>query len=853
MLDDRWQSYLERLADEAFSDVRAHYVPIGLRGESFTGTRASRLSEPEAGTRPDDGLARIRAFARVVVVGEPGSGKTWMLKRLVLDEAARALKRDKRARIPIYVELSGWMQRAGAESTHLIELFRTSIARYAIPDFAMTGDFTTETEDAGFLFVLDGLDEIRDEQSRSAFVSALVEHTRAPGARTPNTHAYVVSSRKYGFAEGDLAEPLRSSGFQFAETTRPSDEVKQQIVDEYALDQARSSELFHEIKSNERLVRLSDNIHLLRLIAERAIPTRDRSPTRARLFQLQGDEAIKRVPGLLPRAMGDLARESLTCLAEQMRLRDRRVLLEDEVISLLKDLVADAGLLVKPHDLLEALLNTRLIASREYGGSTSIQFELPQLEDYFLARRAYRQLLDALLGTDPTRVLQLDCVRKRDLHYVLALAAGLLVEKDAEQLVGLLRDSQYLLIKARIIGEAYTPKAEQQFVRALEQRVSRMLRRTLRSLERWSLMCLVGWWIGFAALSVAMTHPAFATPLRVVTLVLWALAVPLALTRVHRWLFKRYEALALTEIPVLLRALVFVGAGNISARLEKLRLLVMTQRPSARADDVYVQLIDAVNLHLKDAITLTTRDLDTILAALERNPDLVGQYLLMPAEALEAKDVKIIGHVVFTSKYSRGLRKRCLQKLCDVAEINNHLKAVILQLLRKLLEDSADEYMVREAARALKRMAGLRPVATLGDEMSRFEQLVRQRYTGVWGMKVFWLAVATLAPLFVKVKLFHLTASFATIIYVVYHSTGMYIFLAIKSLASVPDRADRDRMLRRYISIDRYVTHPLGQVVIGILLATILAKVSIGWGELTWSTRLPEFLLKFLGIPADES
>ena len=100
----------------------------------------------------------------LLILGEPGSGKTTMLLELARHALACA-ERDPDEPIPVVFDLSSWTRREQPISEWLVEEF---YAKYGIPK----GVAVDWIENNDLLLLLDGLDEVRLEQ-REACVQAL--------------------------------------------------------------------------------------------------------------------------------------------------------------------------------------------------------------------------------------------------------------------------------------------------------------------------------------------------------------------------------------------------------------------------------------------------------------------------------------------------------------------------------------------------------------------------------------------------------------------------------------------------------------------------------------------------------
>ncbi len=114
-----WHRYLQTLIDlPSFEELRRLYVPIGIVPEQFVGSKSGRIIRdlPEI----------VEEGSQTVLLGEPGSGKTWAMRHLVLTQAAAYLRGDDSNHVPIYGELRDWHipVEGAVERPSKVEVFR---------------------------------------------------------------------------------------------------------------------------------------------------------------------------------------------------------------------------------------------------------------------------------------------------------------------------------------------------------------------------------------------------------------------------------------------------------------------------------------------------------------------------------------------------------------------------------------------------------------------------------------------------------------------------------------------------------------------------------------------------------
>lgn len=155
----RWRPAASGLMEPWPSLVRLATTGVG---RAWSASPSEWASGPEALFGAGGDLVKVLASVptgRLVVLGDPGSGKSVLLVRLVLDLLARRRLGDP---VPVLAPLASWdparedldqwlEQRLGVDYPVLSELGRTGTSR------------ARELLDAGLIvLVLDGLDEIRD-------------------------------------------------------------------------------------------------------------------------------------------------------------------------------------------------------------------------------------------------------------------------------------------------------------------------------------------------------------------------------------------------------------------------------------------------------------------------------------------------------------------------------------------------------------------------------------------------------------------------------------------------------------------------------------------------------------------
>lgn len=118
------------------------------------------------------------------------------------------------------------------------------------------------------------------------------------------------------------------------------------------------------------------------------------------------------------------------------------------------------------------------------------------------------------------------------------------------------------------------------------------------------------------------------------------------------------------------------------------------------------------------------------------------------------------------------------------------------------------------------------PATREGEEsrgLKESERVLKERYTGLWGHKVAWLAALTLIPPLISLKIqwIGLEVSPAQLVYIAYHGLGVAVLLGVRSLRKGPFRETEQRRASvKRLTRMHSVISALGWAVIALLLAT---------------------------------
>jgi len=162
----------------------------------------------QARSLPIDLFEISQRFDRVVLLGEPGSGKSTCLQQIALSQldAIEADKTDQTLRLPVYVSLSDWSQ----TSMNAQDFLRSRLVTLLGPTNYYAHNFEALLAQGRFLFLLDGLNELPGRRSGAGEGR---HEQGAPAHVTPDLRslkAVHVDSRERGLRELAASMGLRS-------------------------------------------------------------------------------------------------------------------------------------------------------------------------------------------------------------------------------------------------------------------------------------------------------------------------------------------------------------------------------------------------------------------------------------------------------------------------------------------------------------------------------------------------------------------------------------------------------------------------------------------------------------------
>ena len=141
-----------------------------------------------------------RPGRRLIILGEPGSGKSSLFKRLFRDACRRAAASPRKAPLPLLYELRNLAEQGGEKDEftgeRLLDILLSPLRDSAVYDASRGAE--NLGFGAGFLILLDGLDEVRDSLS-SSVVAAILDMCQSLGRTSPKSTVLLSSRNQYFF------------------------------------------------------------------------------------------------------------------------------------------------------------------------------------------------------------------------------------------------------------------------------------------------------------------------------------------------------------------------------------------------------------------------------------------------------------------------------------------------------------------------------------------------------------------------------------------------------------------------------------------------------------------------------
>jgi predicted NACHT family NTPase len=407
---------------------------------------------------------------RVVIVGDPGSGKTSLLKYLVL----RWVEQDT-GPLPLWVDLKEYVH----DRKGLLKYLDAGFATFRLE----AGEIEKRLESGNAALYLDGLDEIFDGPTRGA----VIEEISAFSARYSQTPV-VITSRTVGYEP----ERLRNAGFAHA-TIEEFDDAQVRtflqrwhiVAEEEAKERARLQAQLERALGDSRAIRdLAGNPLLLTMMAilnrNQDLP-RDRvelyrEASRVLLHEWDASRSLP-VDTFGRQEKEGLLRELAGCMQKGEAGLAGNLIERAQLLTEFQNYLSRLGVVdpfAKARDLIHTLTERNFILC--YAGADRFSFVHRTFLEYFCACWFVEQVRQTL-SLDTVKEVFERRWKDKTWHEVLRLIAGMITENQAEELIQMLmaqdgrsHKQANLMLAAGCLSEVRNRRALQRTDQALRQR-----------------------------------------------------------------------------------------------------------------------------------------------------------------------------------------------------------------------------------------------------------------------------------------------------------------------------------------------------------------------------------------------
>jgi hypothetical protein len=200
---------------------------------------------------------------RFIIIGEPGSGKTTSLQKILYDNAREILNGSSKSRLPVYIKASSY-----SPTKSFLDLVHNEISFLSFEELISKHNV---------LILIDGLNEIEDDFKRLA-----LNDLRKILNEYENVD-FIISSRKFGFYNHwdlDVFELKKLN----------ENQIQQLIVN--TLDISKGQVLWKQLEKNKQILDLSHNPLMLMMIIKVSSLTNNEIPANKGLLYKLFNEAI---------------------------------------------------------------------------------------------------------------------------------------------------------------------------------------------------------------------------------------------------------------------------------------------------------------------------------------------------------------------------------------------------------------------------------------------------------------------------------------------------------------------------------------------------------------------------------
>lgn len=373
----------------------------------------------------------VKKDSRAIVLGSPGSGKTTLLKYLALQFAKQYLNGDKSSLCPVYIP--AFKLGINREDGNLLRQI-SNITSGNIGEPNAKSTIEKALKEGLFVILIDGLDEIVDSDYRLRFFSNLNDFSRL----FPNL-SIILTSRP-------AALTVQFCGFSYFHLEPFDFEQVSLLSHKWFRDNPEHAERFFQaVLSHKTLYALASNPLLLNILwqvysARAALPTNLTSLyndcTDYLLSTWERSKSLKRVSISLHQK-----HEFLEHVAYDLLLKSQHHLNSNELIQYIKQYFDTFNFKSDDSkDMYNELLYSGIL---QQSGPDNITFIHRTFLEYYSARA---------ISTDPLKVI--DLIDKRELHDVVVMACGLLV--DIAPILEAAVEKREVLLAAKCVSHGRT-------------------------------------------------------------------------------------------------------------------------------------------------------------------------------------------------------------------------------------------------------------------------------------------------------------------------------------------------------------------------------------------------------------